>query len=149
MIIIECINRSFNPLLCISIVFSIFTYMWNPLGYPAFRYDDGTYIGRAMHFLITKSPQEGTLYDHPYFGQISLAGILWLTGFPSSLAPSADTDIVTTVKMLWQVPKILIGSLAVIDTLLLYKIAERRYNNKMYSTYISNQDVGISVHPVL
>ena len=131
MIMIKHITRLFSPLLCIAVILSIFTYMWNPLGYPGFVYDDGTYIGRAMHVLVTRSPQEGTLHDHPYFGQIFLAGMLWLTGFPNSVAPSADSDIGTYVKMLWLVPKVLIGFFAVIDTLLIYKIAERRYNNKM------------------
>jgi MFS family permease len=105
--------------------------MWNPLGYPDLRYDDGTYIGRAMQVLVSKDPQEeATFYDHPYFGQIFLGGLLWLLGFPNSLAPSADGDVIASVKMLWLVPKLLIGSLAVIDTILIYKIAERRYNNR-------------------
>jgi Dolichyl-phosphate-mannose-protein mannosyltransferase len=105
--------------------------MWNPLGYPDLRYDDGTYIGRAMHVLVTKDPQEeATFYDHPYFGQIFLAGLLWLVGFPNTFAPSADEDVIASVKLLWLVPKLLIGLLAVIDTILIYKIVERQYRNK-------------------
>ncbi len=61
--IIEHINHAFSPLLYIAVIFSIFTYIWDPLGYPSLRYDDGTYIGRAMHVLINKSSQEGTFYD--------------------------------------------------------------------------------------
>jgi hypothetical protein len=104
--------------------------MWNPLEYPNIRYDDGTYIGRALHVLVTRGPQEGIFYDHPYFGQILLAGIFWLVDYPSALSPSADSNVVAAVKTLWLVPKILIGSLAVIDTFLIYKITERRYNSK-------------------
>jgi hypothetical protein len=104
--------------------------MWNPIGYPNLRYDDGTYIGRAMHVLVTKSPQKGIFYDHPYFGQILLAGSFWFVGYPGSLSPSVDGDILGSVKTLWLVPEILIGSLCVIDTFLIYKIAESRYNNR-------------------
>jgi hypothetical protein len=32
--------------------------------------------------------------------------------------------------MLWLIPRVLVGLLAVVDTFLIYKIAERRYNNK-------------------
>ena len=118
------------PLFCIVTILSIFTYMWNPIGYPDLRYDDGTYIGRAMHVVVTNSPQEGIFYDHPYFGQILLAGIFWFVGYPDSLSPSVDEDILNSVKTLWLVPKILIGSFGVIDTVLIYKIAERRYNSR-------------------
>jgi hypothetical protein len=128
--IADRIRRSSLPLFCIAIIISIFTYMWNPIGYPNLRYDDGTYIGRAMHVLVTKSPQEGIFYDHPYFGQILLAGIFWFVGYPGSLSPSVDEDILGSVKTLWLVPKVVIGSFGVIDTFLIYKIAERRYNNR-------------------
>lgn len=84
-----------------------------------------------MHVLVEKNPQEGTFYDHPYFGQLFLASILWITGYPDSLHTSADNDLVQYVKMLWFVPRILIGLVAVLDTFLLYKISERRYNSKI------------------
>ena len=84
-----------------------------------------------MHVLVTKSPQEGTFYDHPYFGQLFLAGILFITGYPDSLQPSADGNVVQSVKMLWLVPRVLIGIIAVLDTFLVYKISEHRYNSKV------------------
>jgi hypothetical protein len=101
------------------------------LQFPAVRYEDGTYIGRAMHVSLVHGPQEGKFYDHPYFGQFFLGSILWITGYPNSLHPSADGDIVHSVKMLWLVPRILIGVIGVIDTFLVYKISERRYNTKI------------------
>jgi 4-amino-4-deoxy-L-arabinose transferase-like glycosyltransferase len=48
-------------------------------------------------------------------------------------------------KSLWLVPKILIGSLAVIDTFLIYKITERRYKSKTI-TFIAS--VLFAVMPV-
>lgn len=118
-------------LLAITLILSIFVYLWNPLEFPHLRYDEGTYIGRAMHVLVTKSPQEGKFYDHPYFGQLFLAGILWLTGYPDTLQSSADGNVVQSVKMLWLIPRVLIGTLAVLDSFLVYKISERLYNTKI------------------
>jgi hypothetical protein len=74
-------------------------------------------------------------YDHPYFGQYFLAGLLAIVGYPESLNLSSssfttttDGEIMNSIKMLYLIPRVLIGSLAVFDTFLLYKIAERRYN---------------------
>lgn len=97
------------------------------MGYPPLRYEDGTYIGRAMHALVAQTPQEGKFYDHPYFGQLFLAGIFWLTGYPELVHPSAAGDVLMSVEMLWMVPKVFIGTLGVVDTFLIYKISERRY----------------------
>lgn len=117
-------------LLAITLILSIFVFLWNPLEYPHLRYDEGTYLGRAMHLLVTKSPQEGTFYDHPYFGQLFLSGILWLAGYPDSLHASSDGNVVQSVKMLWLIPRLLIGALAVLDSFLVYKISERLYNTR-------------------
>jgi hypothetical protein len=108
-----------------------FTFLWNPLNFPSLYYEDGTYIGRAMHLLTAHSPQEGTLYDHPYFGQLFLAGILWLTGYPDSIHAVAEGDVLKSVEQLYLVPKIFIGILGIIDTFLIYKISERRYSAKV------------------
>jgi hypothetical protein len=68
-------------------------------------------------------------YDHPYFGQIFLAGFLALVGYPGSLNPEpGDTH---SIEMLYLVPRVLMGLLAILDTFLIYKIAERRYNRKV------------------
>jgi hypothetical protein len=72
-------------------------------------------------------------YDHPYFGQYFLAGMLAIVGYPESLNPSSsstttDGDTIHSIKILYLMPRVLIGVLAVIDTFLLYKLAERRYN---------------------
>jgi len=101
------------------------------LGFPPLRYGDGTYTGRAMYVLVAGNPQVGNLYDHPYFGQLFLAGILWLTGYPDSIHASAEGDVLMSVEALWLVPKVFIGILGVIDTFLIYKISERRYSAKV------------------
>jgi hypothetical protein len=97
---------------------------------------------RAMEVINGLGPQESkdvfpNPIDHPYFGQIFLAGALQLVGYPNSLNPYVITtgttstgDAVHVTEMLWLIPRVLVGLLAVADTFLIYKIAERRYNNK-------------------
>ena len=86
---------------------------------------------RVMSVLEGAGPQESghgaypRLYDHPYFGQLFIAGILGLTGYPDSLNPGPD---VHSIQMLHLAPRILMGLLAVVDTFLLFKIVERRYS---------------------
>lgn len=84
-----------------------------------------------MHVLVAQTPQEGKFYDHPYFGQLFLAGILWLAGYPDSIHASAEGDVLMSVEDLWLVPKVIIGILGIIDTFLIYKISERRYSAKV------------------
>lgn len=68
-------------------------------------------------------------YDHPFFGQIFLAGVLAVIGYPELFVMNIPTtDVDNTVKILYSVPRILMGLLAVVDTFLVYKIAEHRYN---------------------
>ena len=75
-------------------------------------------------------------YDHPYFGQYFLAGMLTIVGYPASLnlsssssvAAGADGDTIHSIEVLHLVPRVVMGLLAVVDTFLIYKIAERRYN---------------------
>jgi len=67
------------------------------------------------------------IYTHPYFGQTFLAGALAIIGYPDSLHPSAGD--VHSIEMLWLIPRVIMGLLAVVDTFLVYKIAERRYTN--------------------
>ena len=88
-------------LLAIPLILSVFTHLWNPIGFPAIHPDEGTYMRRAVHILAGLGPQEFAttqsneitiydhpyhgqiyLYDHPYFGQLYLAAILGLVGYP-------------------------------------------------------------------
>jgi hypothetical protein len=120
-------------LLVIPMTLSAFTHISNPIGFPAFHVDESHYMRRAMQVLQGLGPQESKAiydygYDHPYFGQIFLASALSLLNYPSSLNPSVSSD---SIEMLYLVPRVLMGILAVVDTFLVYKIADTRYNRKV------------------
>src|ERR687888_406950 len=124
-------------LLSIPLVLSAFTHLWNPIGFPDFFVDEGTYMRRALIILEGGSPQESATYDHPYFGQLFLAAALRIIGYPSSLNPAANGDV-HSVEMLYMVPRVLMGLLAVVDTFLIYKIAEVRYNSNRKVAFIAS-----------
>ena len=83
-----------------------------------------------MHVSEGFGTQETTsMYDHPYFGWLFLGNIFNIIGYPDSLSPKlGDT---ASIEALWSVPRALMGLLAVVDTFLIYKIAETRYNKKV------------------
>src|SRR5438132_7106783 len=114
--------RNYNYILLIIILLvSAFTHLWNAAGFPDVFFDEGVYMRRAMHVLNGSGPQEGNFYDHPFFGQIFLAGILGAIGYPQSLNPSTDAN---SISLLYLIPRIVMGLLAVADTFLIYKIAD-------------------------
>ncbi len=82
-----------------------------------------------MHVLAGQGPQESSLYDHPYFSQLFLAGIFKVIGYPSLVNPLADGNA-HSIEMLYLVPRVLMGVLAILDTFLIYKISERYYNSR-------------------
>jgi len=118
-------------IILIPVALSAYTHLWNLLGFPSFHIDEAHYMRRAMWVLNGMGPQESAAnayprtYDQPYFGQLFIAGILGLTGYPNSLDPGAD---VHSIEMLHLVPRILMGLLAIVDTFILFKIVERRYS---------------------
>jgi Dolichyl-phosphate-mannose-protein mannosyltransferase len=91
---------------------------------------------RAVHVLEGLGPQEQRNstwsfeqpYDHPYFGQLFLASALGIVGYPDLLNPRLGD--IHSIEMLHWLPRLLIGCLAVVDTFLIYRIAERGYNNR-------------------
>ena len=127
-----------NFLLAIPLVLSAFTHLWNPIGFPDIFYDEGIYMQRSMRVLEGLGPQESShRYDHPYFGQIFVAGALGIVGYPDSLNLSnassgggGENDVLHSVETLYIFPRVLMGLLAVADTFLIYKITERRYHNR-------------------
>jgi hypothetical protein len=126
-------NNAYILMLILPLVLSAFTHIWNPIGFPSFHVDEGHYMRRAMQVIDGLGPQESKEtydygYDHPYFGQIFLAASLSLVHFPESLNPTVNLH---SIEMLYLVPRILMGILAVIDTFLIYKIAETRYSRKI------------------
>jgi hypothetical protein len=127
--------------LAIPLVLSAYTHLWNIAGFPAIHPDEGVYMKRAMLVMNGTGPHDyaaifdhpgnaESSYDHPYFGQIFLAAVLGMIGYPNSLNPSADGNV-HSIEMLYLVPRVLMGLLAVLDTFLVYKIAERRYSRNV------------------
>lgn len=121
-------RRYSSLLIVIPLFLSAYTHLWNPIQFPNTHADEGTYLLRALTFLKDKTllPQGAPFYDHPFFGQIFLASVMALFGYPDSLSPSPDGDV-SSIQRLFLFPRILMGLLAVVDTLLVYKITERRY----------------------
>ena len=121
-------------IILIPIGLSAFTHLWNLEGFPGIYRDEDHYLRKTMHVLRGLGPQEGPSelvsfpvhpYTHPYFGQLFLAGVLGIVGYPNSIHPTADPS---SIKELFLVPRILMGILAVADTFFLYRITEFRYN---------------------
>lgn len=122
-------SNNYHRVLIISILaISAFTHIWNAAGFPDIFFDEGAYMHRTMHVLKGLGPEEGSFYDHPFFGQIFLAGVLGSIGWPHSLNLSNGISSVSTVYL---IPRILMGLLAVADTFLVYKIADRRYGKNV------------------
>ncbi len=115
-------RRAHYCLLCAILVLSAYVHLWNPVGFPDIFFDEGIYMRRAVNVIETGSPQERYFYDHPYFGQIVLAGFLKLAGFPESVRESLEIS--------YLVPRVLMGLFAVLDTFLIYKIAENRFGRR-------------------
>ncbi len=76
-------------LLLIPLLLSGFIHLWNPVGYPDVFFDEGIYMRRAVNLLDTGNPQEGNVYDHPYFGQIAIASVLAITNY-SDIKPDTN-----------------------------------------------------------
>ncbi|GIU71636.1 MAG: hypothetical protein KatS3mg003_1115 [Candidatus Nitrosocaldaceae archaeon] len=111
-----------NKTLLMILASSIFIHLWNPVGFPDLFFDEGVYMRRAMHVLNGLGPQEAYFYDHPFFGQIFLAGMLSIVGYP---------DMFKEIEDLYLIPRVWMGILAVIDTFLIYKIADKKYNRRV------------------
>lgn len=87
---------------------------------------------RAMHVLNYQGPQEElTFYDHPYFGQLFLSGVFQIIGYPALFITAAGGDLTHMIEMLYFIPRVLMGTLAVVDTFLIYKISEYWYNRRI------------------
>ena len=129
----------YQSLILLSIILvSSFFHLWNLDGFPSIYRDEDHYLRKAMHILEGEGLQEDSddlisyqsyKYDHPYFGQLFLGGILKLIGYPDSLSPKVGD--VHSIEMLYLVPRVIMGLLAVVDTFLIYKIGQVRYNKNI------------------
>ncbi|HZO11479.1 MAG TPA: glycosyltransferase family 39 protein [Nitrososphaeraceae archaeon] len=119
-------------LLLLVLTISAFFHLWNPIGYPHLLDDEGIYTGAAVRLSEGSGPQDPEIgYLWPYFGEIFLAGIFSIIGYPTSMIHYNQLDILLSVEILWLVPRVIMGILAVFDTFLVYKIAETRYNRRV------------------
>ena len=119
----------------IPLALAAFTHLWNPIGFPSIYVDEAHYMRRTMNVLEGLGPQESARtyhhpYDHPYFGQIFLASILAVVGYPNSLSVS-EYGSIHSFEMLYLIPRVVMGLLAVVDTFVIYKITQSRYNRKV------------------
>jgi len=111
----------------IPLVLSAYTHLWNPTGFPSIHTDEGHYLRKAISTEIGQGLQPQDRYRAPYFGQIFLAGIFNIIGFPSVETLGEKNP----VEQLYLVPRVIMGILAVFDTFLLYRITEYRYGRNV------------------
>jgi Dolichyl-phosphate-mannose-protein mannosyltransferase len=141
MLIVESFvrNKSFqkNIVLILPLALSAFTHLWNPIGFPSFYVDEGHYMRRTTQVLEGLGSQEAATgynenhqYDHPYFGQLFVAAALRLINYPDTQVTGLPGNV-NSIETLYLVPRVLMGGLAIIDTFLIYKICERRYNRNI------------------
>jgi hypothetical protein len=132
----KMLGRSSSVLfIVLPLILSAYTHLWNPIGFPAVWVVEGQYMQRAMQVLEGEGLHEprnifAHFYDHPFFGQIFLAGMLAATDYPSSLSMPSSISI-NSIEILYLVPRLFMGILAIIDTFLVYKISEYRYNRNV------------------
>ena len=114
-------------LLVVIIALSAYTHMWNPAGFPILHDDEGIYVRRGAGVL-----DHGILhgkYDHPFFGQVVIAGFMHITGYQDLIDnPSTDPS---HLEAFYAYPRAFMGLLAVLDTLLVYLIADRMFGRRV------------------
>ncbi|HYZ51827.1 MAG TPA: hypothetical protein VE593_13135, partial [Nitrososphaeraceae archaeon] len=128
MLLAQKIKKPSLLMLLIPIALCGFVHLWKPTDFPyGLSNDEAIYLRRAIHVLNGLGPQEGPFYDHPYFAQLFLAGIFKVVGYPHSLDPIPDGKAVS-IEMLYLIPRILTGVLAIVDTFLIFKMTDLLYN---------------------
>jgi hypothetical protein len=136
----EIVRNSSIFFIAIPLGIAAVTHLLNPIGYLGMHLDEGTYMDRTMRIIEGEGPKEPSRYDHPYFGQIFMAAALQMVGYPDSLHSIAG--YIPSIQTLILFPRFLVGILFVIDTFLVYKISERRYNRKV--AFVASVMFGIS-----
>ena len=119
---IQTMNKKYFFL--IPLLLASFIHLVNPVGFPDVFFDEGIYMRRAMNMMDTGNPQESYLYDHPYFGQILLAGVLHLTNYP----PDDISSDPSSLQSLYLVPRVFMGLIAILNTFLVYQIAKEKFS---------------------
>ena len=137
-------------LLVMIIALSAYAHTWNPTGFPVFHVDETIYVKRGagilnnevlydLHaekghpvnvadseILNNRTPYQ---YDHPFLGQMVIAGFMHVTGYQNLLDdPSTDPS---HLEALYAYPRAFMGLLAALDTLLVYLIADRMFGRRV------------------
>jgi len=82
---------------------------------------------RAMHLLTFGNLEWNTsFYDHPYFGPIILASVLYIINFPAIII--LDLNDYSSIELAYIVPRLIMGFFSILDTILLYAITKIHYN---------------------
>ena len=114
-------------LLVVVVALSAYTHMWNPAGFPSLNVDEGVYVKRGVGVLNGEILYG--LHDHPFFGQVVIAGFMHVVGYPDLLDDPPDDP--SHLRALYAYPRAFMGLLAVLDTLLVYLIADRLFGRRV------------------
>jgi 4-amino-4-deoxy-L-arabinose transferase-like glycosyltransferase len=126
-----------NLFIIILIGLAAFTHLWNPIGFPYPEFDEGIYMGRGL-YLLTYQDFDDPIFinDHPYFGNLFMAGLFKLANFVEpNLLNTSEYGYENSIIQLFLSSRLAMGLLAIIDTILIYKIVERVYKNKTYGFF--------------
>ena len=126
-----------NLFIIILIGLAAFTHLWNPIGFPYPEFDEGIYMGRGL-YLLTYQDLDDPIFisDHPYFGNIFMAGLFKLANFVDpNLLNTSEHGYENSIIQLFLSSRLAMGLLAIIDTILIYKIVERVYKNRTYGFF--------------
>ena len=110
----------------IPLILASFTHLWNVTGFPIFHTDEGHYMRRILAVSNGIGVQEKSgfytnAYDHPFFGQLLVGSLMWLSGYPSF----AMEHTTSSIELAMAFPRIIMGMFAIIDTFLIFKICQR------------------------
>ena len=128
-----------NLFIIILIGLAAFTHLWNPIGFPYPEFDEGIYMGRGL-YLLTYQDFDDPIFinDHPYFGNLFMAGLFKLANFVDpNLLNTSEHGYENSIIQLFLSSRLAMGLLAIIDTILIYKIVERVYKNRTYGFFCS------------
>ena len=120
------------PLLLLPLILSAVINTWNITGFPNLHVDEGYYMWKTMSILqgegVLTSDSYLDRYFAPYFGPIFLAGLLAMIGYPDIVNPAFDT---ASIESLYLIPRLIMSIFAILDTFLIFKIAEKKYDIKI------------------
>jgi hypothetical protein len=112
------------------VVVAAVTHFLNLVGFPSLGPEEGNLVRQAAQVRLTWNPYPpgSSFYGQPFLGWYLLALLFALVGFP----PAAVGGDLGALYGLYFVPRALMASLAVVDTLLLYLVGRRLLRGEGY-----------------